>query len=104
MLLINIIQGRKVRSRVDRFKHQGSRLYKSIRQLPSLRKTFQDVPIEATNRCRETKVEEQDGCNMKNHICLLGEQIVLANEEVAPGTEEAEKEGIVQNLKFTPDG
>eukprot|EP00957_Ditylum_brightwellii_P148201 11284105-Ditylum_brightwellii.AAC.1 len=72
-------QSRKLRSRVDRAKHQESRLYKSIRQLPSLRETLQDVPIEATNKCRDTKVAEQDGCNMKYHTCLLGEQVALAN-------------------------
>eukprot|EP00957_Ditylum_brightwellii_P203149 15333441-Ditylum_brightwellii.AAC.1 len=40
ILLINIIQGRNLRSKVDRAKHQGIRVYKSMRQLPSLRETF----------------------------------------------------------------
>eukprot|EP00957_Ditylum_brightwellii_P136067 10377426-Ditylum_brightwellii.AAC.1 len=92
LLLINIIQGRKLRSKADRAKHQGSRIYRSTRTpLQSLRETLQDTPKEARNKCRDTSVKGLNEGSMMYHTCLLGEQIALANEGVAPGAEETEK-------------
>eukprot|EP00957_Ditylum_brightwellii_P097053 7390914-Ditylum_brightwellii.AAC.1 len=92
LLLINIIQGRNLTSKVDKAKCQGSRIYRSMRTpLQSLRVTLQDTPEEATNKCRDTSVEGVNEGSMMYHIYLLGEQLALANEGVAPGTEETEK-------------
>eukprot|EP00957_Ditylum_brightwellii_P050107 3798381-Ditylum_brightwellii.AAC.1 len=59
--------------------------------LSSLREPLQDIPNKATSECRDTSVEGLNEGSMMYHTCLLGEQIALANEGVAPGAEETDK-------------
>eukprot|EP00957_Ditylum_brightwellii_P176197 13416571-Ditylum_brightwellii.AAC.1 len=66
-------------------------MHRSIRTpLQSLRETFKDKTKDATNTCRETSVEGLNEGSIMYHKCLLGEQIALSNEGVAPGAEETE--------------
>eukprot|EP00957_Ditylum_brightwellii_P011639 879227-Ditylum_brightwellii.AAC.1 len=105
LLLINIIQGKNQRSTADRVKHKGSNMYKAMRKLPLLRESLQDVPIDATNECRDNSVEELNEGNMMYYICLLGEQIALANKGVVPREDETEKmKELFMTLHAPPPG
>eukprot|EP00957_Ditylum_brightwellii_P210478 15365025-Ditylum_brightwellii.AAC.1 len=91
LLLINIIQGRNLRLKADRAKHQGSRIYRFMRTpLQSLGEILQNTSKGATKKCRNISVEGLNEGSMMYHTCLLEEQIALANEGVALGAEETE--------------